>query len=501
MALELLIPISLILVLLLLSIKLALFPTKTSDKLPPCPRKLPFIGNLHQIGLLPHQSLHKLSKKHGPLMLLQLGQVPTLVVSSSQMAKEILKTHDLIFASRPKVNVADIMLYGSQNMAFSPYGEHWRQMRKIAVTNLLSMKRVQSLHGTMEEQVAHMLSKISDASSSVSPINLSKILFSFTNGMLFRAILGRSFDEEDENKMKFHEMMEETAVLLGGFNVEDYFPSLGWLCSLFGLDDRAKRTSSKWDCVLDQMIEDHVNMNKKGEGEDDDFVDVLLSIQGDPNKEFFLSKDHMKALLLDMLFGGTETGYVTLEWSLAELIRNPKVMKKLQDEVRGKAFGKSMVKQNDLSDMNYLKAFLKEILRLHPPAPLLVPRESMESCRIQGYDIPKKTRVIVNYWAITRDQKIWDSPEELRPERFENNPIDFKGQHNYEYIPFGAGRRMCPAVHYGVTITELALANLVHRFDWKLPDGMVIEDFDMTETHALTVKMKSNLLLVAKPYF
>ncbi|XP_039138847.1 cytochrome P450 71A18-like [Dioscorea cayenensis subsp. rotundata] len=199
MALEFLIPISLIVVLLLLSIKLALFSSKRSVKLPSSPWKVPFIGNLHQLGLLPHQSLCKLSKKHGPLMLLQLGQVPTLVVSSSEMAKAILQTHDLIFASRPKVNAAHIMLYGNQNMAFSPNGEHWRQMRKIAVTNLLSMKRVQSLHGAMEEQVAHMLNKISDASSSISPINMSKILFSFTNGMLFRTILGRSFDEESEN--------------------------------------------------------------------------------------------------------------------------------------------------------------------------------------------------------------------------------------------------------------------------------------------------------------
>ncbi|KAH7663749.1 Premnaspirodiene oxygenase protein [Dioscorea alata] len=493
MAHELLTPISLILVLTILSIKLVRFSSKRSLNLPPSPWKLPFIGNLHQLGLLPHQSLHKLSKKHGPLMLLQLGQVPTLVVSSSQMAKEILKTHDLIFASRPKVNAAHIMIYGSQDMAFAPYGEHWKKMRKIAVSNLLSIKRVQSLHGAMEEQVAHMLNKISNASSLISPINMSKILFSFTNGMLCRAILGRPFDEEGGNKMKFHEMIEETAVLLGGFNVEDYFPSFGWLCSLFGLDERAKRTSSKWDSVLDQLIEDHVNKNKKGKEEDEDFIDVLLSIQGDPNKEFSLSKDHMKALLMDMLFGGTETGYVALEWSLAELIKNPKVMKKLQDEVRGKALGKSMVKEKDLSNMNYLKAFLKEILRLHPPAPLLVPRESMESCQIQGYDIPKKTRVIVNSWAISRDPNLW-------PERFENNLIDFKGQ-NYEYIPFGAGRRICPAIQYGVSIAELALANLVYMFDWRLPDGLVSKDLDMTETHGLTVKMKSNLFLIAKPCF
>ena len=231
-------------------------------------------------------------------MLLQLGQVPTLVVSSSQMAKEILKTHDLNFASRPKVKAAHIMLYGSQNMAFSPYGEHWRQMRKICVTNLLCMKRVKSFQATREEKVAHLMDKISQASSQEFSINMTKLLFTFTNSFFCKAILGDlSRVEEEKNYKIFYEMIEESVLLLNGFIVEDYFPSLAWLSSMLGLDRRAKKNYSKWDGVLSQMIEEHENKSE-GEAEDNNFIDVLLSIQKDPNVDFSLTKDYIKALLL-----------------------------------------------------------------------------------------------------------------------------------------------------------------------------------------------------------
>ncbi|KAM0947471.1 putative premnaspirodiene oxygenase [Dioscorea sansibarensis] len=284
------------LILLLVSIKLFLF--KRSIRLPPSPWKLPFIGNLHQIGLLPHRSLHKLAEKHGPLMLLKFGQVPTLVVSSSQMAKEIMKTHDLIFASRPTLRAAQVILYGSMDMVFSPYGEHWRQMRKICVTNLLSMKRVKSFQATREENVAHLMDKISQASSQGFSINMNKLLFTFTNSLFCKAILGDlSRVEEEKNYKIFHEMMEETVLLLNGFNVEDYFPSLSWLSSMLRLDRRAKKNYSKWDGVLGQMIEEH-EKKSEGEAEDNNFIDVLLSIQKDPNMDFSLTKDYIKALLL-----------------------------------------------------------------------------------------------------------------------------------------------------------------------------------------------------------
>ena len=185
---------------------------------------------------------------------------------------------------------------------------------------------------------------------------------------------------------------------------------------------------------------------------------------------------------------------------MAELVRKSEVMKKLQDEVRGIASGKGMVREKELNKMVYLKAVVKEVLRLHPPAPLLLPRESMEDCQIQGYDIPKKTRVLINYWAIGRDPKYWEAPEEFHPERFLDSPIDFKGN-DFQFIPFGAGRRICPGLHFATSTVELALANLVHQFDWELPHGLTREEFDMAEAPGITIKKKQRLHLVATPSF
>ncbi|KAG1328118.1 putative Cytochrome P450 71A1 [Cocos nucifera] len=160
---------------------------------------------------------------------------------------------------------------------------------------------------------------------------------------------------------------------------------------------------------------------------------------------------------------------------MVELVRNSQVMDKLQDEVRGIAAGKGLVKEEDLSKLSYLKCVIKEVLRLHPPAPLLLPREAMNDCYIEGYEIPKRTRVIVNGWAIGRDPKFWKASEEFRPERFMDNKIDFKGN-DFQFIPFGSGRRICPGMNFAVSTVEFALANLIHCFDWELPHGMRRED-------------------------
>lgn len=201
----------------------------------------------------------------------------------------------------------------------------------------------------------------------------------------------------------------------------------------------------------------------------------------------------------DMFGAGTDTSYIVLEWGMAELIRNPNVMKKLRDEINGIASGKSMVNEDDLSEMHYLKAVVKEILRLHPPAPLLLPRESMDNYQIEGYKIPSQCRVIINCWAITRDHKEWDMPNEFIPERFVNNTMDFKGQ-DFKYIPFGSGRRICPGIGFAISTIELALANLVFKFEWKLSDDHVGE-VNMAEAPGLTTKMMKNLCLVPTPCF
>jgi cytochrome P450 len=192
-----------------------------------------------------------------------------------------------------------------------------------------------------------------------------------------------------------------------------------------------------------------------------------------------------------MFVGGTDTTSTILEWSMAELVKNPSIMKRAQEEVRRVVNKKSKIDVNDINKMDYLKCIFKEILRLHPPLPLSIPRETITSVKIGGYDIPAKTKVFANIWAIQRDPKVWERPEEFIPERFEDNPIDYKGQ-DFEFIPFGGGRRGCPGMTFGVASVENVVANLLCWFDWKLKG----EDLDMTEINALTASKKIPLHLV-----
>ena len=190
--------------------------------------------------------------------------------------------------------------------------------------------------------------------------------------------------------------------------------------------------------------------------------------------------------------------YTSLEWTMTELLMHPRVVKKLEDEVRELGQGKTEITEDDLRNMHYLKAVTKESLRLHAPVPLLVARESMEDVKLLDYDIPAKTQVLINVWAIGRDPLLWDEPEEYQPERFLNSDIDFRGL-NFELIPFGAGRRGCPGIPFSIVIIELALARLVHKFNFTLPQGMKKEDLDMSECTGISIRRKLPLLAVATP--
>ena len=199
-----------------------------------------------------------------------------------------------------------------------------------------------------------------------------------------------------------------------------------------------------------------------------------------------------------MFIAGTDTSSSTLVWIMAELIRNPSAMQRAQDEVREAVKGKAKVEESHLPKLMYLKSVVKEGLRLHPPVPLLIPRETTETCKIEGYDIPAKTRVFVNAKSIGTDPKYWKNQNEFQPERFLDSSIDFRGQH-FELLPFGAGRRGCPGINFAVLVIELALANLLHRFDWELPHGIRRQDLDMEEEFGLTMHKKVPLCLLANP--
>ncbi|XP_028101303.1 cytochrome P450 71B10-like [Camellia sinensis] len=414
---------------------------KNTAKLPPSPRKLPIIGNLHQVGEIPHYTFWKLSQKLGPIMLLQLGQVPTLVVSTPELAKEVLKTRDLDCCTRPLSRGQRKLSYNFLDLAFSPYGEYWREMRKLCVIELFTAKRVQSFWHVRESEVEHLISTI--AKSAPNPVDLSDLIFSVTNNVIGKIAFGTSHRGNQFEYGKLKDIIDDAMTLLSGFSPSDFFPGVGSVLDLAtGLQWKLERCFKNLDTFFQKVLEEHLDPTRP-KPKHEDIIDVMLGLAKDRTTVLHLAKDHMKAVLLNLV--------------------------------------------------------IKETLRLHPPASLLIPHETIRQTKIGGYDIFPKTRILVNAWAIGRDPKIWDNPEEFIPERFENSGIDYKGQ-NFEYLPFGSGRRSCPGMTMAITSVEFNVANLLYCFDWKLPNGMEVEDLNMDEEFGLNIRKKVPLKLVPVKY-
>lgn len=426
-----------------------------------------------------------------------------LVVSNAEAASEVMKTHDLVFSNRPHRKLFDIFLYGSKDVASAPYGQYWRQIRSVCVLHLLSAKKVQSFRAVREEEISIMMEKIRKccccSSSSLMHVNLSDLFFTLANDVVCRAALGRRYSGEGGSML--HEPLNEMIELLGSSVIGDYIPWLDWLGRVNGVYGRAKRVAKELDDFFDEVVEER--LSKRGHGDDadgeghNDFVDILLWIQKTNAVGFQIDRTTIKALILDMFVAGTETTSSILGWIMTELLRNPIVMQKLQSEVRHVVRGRTHITEEELSTMHYLKAVIKETFRLHPPVPLLLPRESMEDTKVMGYDLASGTQIIVNAWAIGRDPSYWDQPEEFLPERFLNCSTDIKG-HDFQVIPFGAGRRSCPGIMFSLTLIELVLANLVHEFNWAVPSGVVGDQtMDMAETSGLSIHRKVPLKAIA----
>uniref|UniRef100_A0ACD5WGP9 Uncharacterized protein n=1 Tax=Avena sativa TaxID=4498 RepID=A0ACD5WGP9_AVESA len=477
---------------------------------PPSPWRLPLVGNLHQLagGNLPHRTLAALAAAHGPVMLLHLGQVRAVVVSSARAAREVMQTKDHVFATRPSLAIPSKLFYGCTDVAFPPHGPYWLHARKTSVLHLLSPARVRAYRAIREEEVVALVRKVRlracDGADGVVPV--SELLAGFAKDVIGRIVFGASAATRVEGwGGKVDALLEEGNALLGTFHVGDYFPSLAWVAALDGTDAKVAKAFERIDRVLEEIVdaaERRMGVHKGGEAlqqQDSTFVDVLLSLRGVEQAEWLFSRDNVKALLANLFGAGADSTIIVLEWVMAELLRNKGAMERLQHELRyanTDSQTDNLITEDDLQGTVYLKAVIKETMRLHPPGPLLIPREAMEPTSIQQYDIDSKTMVIVNAWAIGRDPDTWECPEEFRPERFLGSGVDFRG-HHFELIPFGSGRRVCPGINFTMSIMEVAIANLAARFDWALPE--VAAEVDMEEAPGITSRKRAPLHVLATP--
>ncbi|XP_016191581.2 cytochrome P450 71A1-like [Arachis ipaensis] len=348
----------------------------------------------------------------------------------------------------------------------------WRGMEKkeeakLCVLELLSTNRVKSFQPIRENEISMMINSIHEACTKGLSVNLSKMIVATSTNISSRCIFGLRFETSDDGRKSIAKVVRKMMSQFLKLGVGDLFPSLDWVDVLTGFMSRLKVTFAELDAFLEEVIEEHKRKKKNCDDNNKDFVDVLLQLQERDMLEFELNGDTMKSLLLDLFVGGSDTVSTTIEWAFAELANHPKIMKKVQEEVRRIVGGKSKIEENDLNQMKYMKCVIKETLRLHPPGPLLIPRETANSVEIKGYHIPKKVTVYINSYAIHRDPKLWDNAEEFIPERFEGNQqVDYKVK-DFQLIPFGFGRRGCPGISFGIASVEYMMANLLYWFDWK----------------------------------
>ncbi|MED6138669.1 hypothetical protein PIB30_076569 [Stylosanthes scabra] len=354
---------------------------------------------------------------------------------------------------------------------------------------LLTAKRVQSFRHIREEEVSKLVKAISQSEGSI--FNLTQKIFSMTYGIAARAAFGKKYSYQEA----YISSVEEALHLAGENFIGDLYPSMRVVLEMMSRTKaKLKELHKKTNKMLQDIIDDHRNRSGICE-EGEDLVDVLLKFQ-QKDSEYPLTDDNIKGVIQDMFSGGGETSSSVVDWAMTEMMKKPKVMERAQAEIRRVYGNKGYVDESELHQLIYLKCIVKETLRLHPSAPLLVPRVNKEPCQIMGYDIPANSRTIINAWAIGRDPRYWDDAMNFKPERFlDNYSIDQRGT-NFEFIPFGGGRRMCPGIAFATPNMELPLAKLLYHFDWKLPNGIKNEELDMTELFGITMRRRNDLCLI-----
>ncbi|KAG5229337.1 cytochrome P450 family protein [Salix suchowensis] len=445
--------------------------------LPPSPFALPIIGHLHLLKLPIHQTLDSLSKKYGPILSLQLGSYLAVVVSSPSIVEECFTTNDIVLANRPRfLGGRHLLNYNNSDMGSADYGDHWRNLRRISVLEILSTSRLTSLFSIRRDEVNILTRRL---------YKLRSMFFDLTSNVIMKMVAGKRYYGEDvkdtvEARM-FREILKEFIEYISMIQVGDMIPILQWVD--FTQDfKKLYRLNNRMDMFLQGLINEH-----RHDRERNTMINTFLTLQ-EQQPEYY-TDEIIKGHILVMMIGGTETVATAMEWALANLLNHPRVLKKAKTELDTQV-GDHLIEESDFAKLQYLRCIISETLRLYPVAPLLVPHLASRDCTIGGYDVPAGTTLFVNAWAIHRDPTLWDDPTSFNPERFESGKVGA-----YNLIPFGMGRRACPGDGLGNRMMTLTLGSLIQFFEWERVGD---DKIDMTEKTGISMCKVDPLELLCK---
>ncbi|KAL6181956.1 hypothetical protein ACLB2K_048603 [Fragaria x ananassa] len=466
----------------------------SNSRLPPGPRGLPLVGNLLSLDPELHSYFAGLAHTYGPIYKLRLGTKLGIVITSPSLAREVLKDHDVTFANRDVPAAGRAASYGGSDIVWTPYGPEWRMLRKVCVLRMLSNTTLDSVHELRRRQfratVGFLYSRVG------SPVDVGEQMFLNVLNVITNMLWGGTVQGEAARLgAEFRQVVAEMTALLGKPNVSDFYPSLARF-DLQGVAKQMEGLGKRFDAIFERVIDQRLGMEKEGAKEESkDFLTFLLRLKDEGDSKTPLTMTHLKALLMDMVVGGTDTSSNTIEFAMSEVLNKPQVLQKVQQELEAVVGKSSIVEESHIHKLPYLYAVMKETLRLHPVLPLLVPHCPSETCTVGGYTIPKGSRIFVNVWAIHRDPSSWENPLEFDPTRFLDSKWDYSGS-DFRYFPFGSGRRICAGIAMAERMVMYSLATLWHSFDWKLPQG---EKLDLSEKFGIVLKKKIPLVAIPTP--